>query len=133
MAQSQLRTCTIQLTIKYLGCMFVQKKSYSSDLSESSAQTHSPEKFQTAQTELPTSPDLSPQSSSHTMSPQYSLSSLSSDVPLCSSSPAMHALVQSTSNCTPTSQTSNPSVAQTFSLSPDQEVIFPDDDGNVTH
>ncbi|XP_056451680.1 uncharacterized protein LOC130386682 [Gadus chalcogrammus] len=119
---------------KILRLYICSKKSDDSDLSDSSAQAKSPERSQTA--EAPTSPDLSPKSSSHTMSPECSWSSLSSDGPLSSSSPFMHAGVPSTliSNSTPTSlqTTSKPSMAQIFSLSPDNEVIFLDDDGNIS-
>ncbi|KAL7373939.1 hypothetical protein ABVT39_017773 [Epinephelus coioides] len=53
---------------------------------------------------------------------------------ILSSSSFMHAGVPSTfiSNSAPASQTSKPSMAQTFNLSPDNEVIFLDDDGNIT-
>lgn len=80
----------------------------------------------------PISPNLSPRSSSHSMSPQCSVTSLSWDGPLSSSSPFMHVSVAPTLISPPTSQTSNPSVAQTFSLSLDEEVIFLDYDGNIS-
>ena len=84
-----------------------------------------------------TSPDLSPKSSSHTVSPQCcwsSMSSLSSDGPLSNSSPFTHASVPATliSNSAPTSQTSEASVAQPFNLSPDDEVIVLGDDENLS-
>ena len=94
-------------------------------------QAKSPERSQTAQ--ALTSPGLSPKSSSHTVSRQCcwsSMSSLSSDGPLSNSSPFTHASVPATliSNSTPTSQTSEVSVAQPFNLSPDDEVIVLGDD-----
>lgn len=120
-----------------------KRQSDDSDSTDLSTQAKSPERSQTAQ--ALTLPDLSPKSSSHTVSPQgswSSMSSLSSDGPLSSSSPFTHANVPAIliSNSTPTSQTSEVSVAQPFSLSPDdevivlgdEEVIFLGDDENLS-
>lgn len=62
------------------------------------------------------------------------MSSLSLDRPLSSSSPFTHASVPATliSNSTPTSQTSEVSVAQPFSLSRDDVVIVLGDDENLS-